>query len=278
MDYYNTLGVTRNSSPEDIKRAYRKQAMANHPDRTGGDDTKFKQVNEAYETLKDPAKKQQYDNPQAQYNSQPFGGPGGFDINDVMNQFGFGGGMGQGARQQMRNRDVNIEYRLTFEELFTGKAVNIQFRLPSGGVETLDAAIPPGVKNNDSVRFAGLGDNTSPHVPRGNLILNIKVQPHPNWTRDNDNIITTKSVSIFDLILGAVVDVSTPNGRHFSLTVPKGTKPGTVFSISGQGVPNVNTRRPGNAHIKVDAVVPKIQDQSILEKLKDIKDEINKRP
>lgn len=276
-DYYSRLGVSRNATQEDLKKAYKKASMQHHPDR-GGDAEKFKRINEAYSTLKDPAKKQQYDNPQAQYNSQPFGGPGGFDINDVMNQFGFGGGMGQGARQQMRNRDVNIEYRLTFEELFTGKAVNIQFRLPSGGVETLDAAIPPGVKNNDSVRFAGLGDNTSPHVPRGNLILNIKVQPHPNWTRDNDNIITTKSVSIFDLILGAVVDVSTPNGRHFSLTVPKGTKPGTVFSISGQGVPNVNTRRPGNAHIKVDAVVPKIQDQSILEKLKDIKDEINKRP
>jgi DnaJ-class molecular chaperone len=83
-------------------------------------------------------------------------------------------------------------------------------------------------------------------------------------------------VSIFDLMLGSSIEISTPANRHFSLTIPKGTKPGTVFSISGQGVPNVNTRRPGNAHIKIEATVPKIKDEALLQKLKEIKDEINK--
>jgi len=176
----------------------------------------------------------------------------------------------------VRNRDVNIEYKLTFEEVFTGKTVNIQYRLPSGRIEILDAAVPPGVKQNDSVRFAGMGDDSFQQVPRGNLILNIKVQPHLKWTRENDNIITTHSVSVFDLILGTAIEITTPVGRHFSLTIPKGTKPGTVFSISGQGIPNVNTRRPGNAHIKVESVIPKIQDETILQKIKEIKNEIDK--
>ena len=272
MDYYSILGVNRNASQDDIKKAYRKLAMAYHPDR-GGDHNKFAEINSAYDTLSDPAKRQQYDNPQPQfnYNANDFRGRNPFE--DIFSgAFGFGGPQ----TRQLRNRDVNIEYKLTFEELFTGKAVNIQYRLPSGRIEILDAAVPPGVKQNDSVRFAGMGDDSFPQVPRGNLILNIKVQPHRKWTRDNDNIITSHNVSVFDLILGTAIEITTPVGRHFSLTIPKGTKPGTVFSISGQGIPNVNTRRPGNAHIKVESVVPKIQDEAILQKIKEIKDEIDK--
>jgi len=272
MDYYTILGVNRNASQDDIKKAYRKLAMAHHPDR-GGDHNKFAEINSAYDTLSDPAKRQQYDNPQPQfnYNANDFRGRNPFE--DIFSgAFGFGGPQ----NRQVRNRDVNIEYKLTFEEVFTGKTVNIQYRLPSGRIEILDAAVPPGVKQNDSVRFAGMGDDSFQQVPRGNLILNIKVQPHLKWTRENDNIITTHSVSIFDLMLGTAVEISTPIGRHFSLTIPRGTKPGTVFSISGQGIPNVNTRRPGNAHIKVESVIPRIQDEAILQKIKEIKDEIDK--
>ena len=273
MDYYKRLGVPRNASQEDIKRAYRKLAMANHPDR-GGDNNKFAEINAAYDTLGDPAKRQQYDNPQPQfnYNAQDFRGRNPFEDIFGSGAFGFGGQ----PHRQMRNRDVNIEYRLTFEEVFTGKSVNIQYRLPSGRIETLDAVIPPGVKQNDSVRFANMGDDSHPQIQRGNLVLNIRVQPHPKWSRDNDNIITSHHVSVFDLMIGTAIEISTPIGKHFSLTIPKGTKPGTVFSISGQGIPNVNTRRPGNAHIKVESVVPKIQDEAILQRLKEIKDEIDK--
>ena len=278
MDYYSTLGVSKNASPEEIKKAYRKLAMKYHPDRNGGDDTKFKQINEAYDTLSNTDKRSQYDNPQPQFNNNARGfNTGSFNngaFEDLFRQYASGFG-GQQTRQP-RNRDVNIECRLTFAEVFTGKAINIQYRLPSGRVEVLDASIPPGVKQNDSVRFAGMGDDSYPQFQRGNLIVNVKIQPNPKWTRDNDNIITTHSVSVFDLMLGTAIEISTPVGRHFSLTIPKGTKPGTVFSISGQGIPNVNTRRPGNAHIKVESVIPKIQDETILQKIKEIKDEIDK--
>ena len=265
MDYYSTLGVAKNASIKELKSAYKKASMKHHPDR-GGDEAKFKEINEAYSTLKDPAKRQQYDNPQPQYNQQQQRHP----FEDMFNQFNFH----QQTRRQPRNRDVNIEYKISFEEVFTGKTFNIQYRLPSGQIETLDAAVPPGIKHNDSVRFAEKGDNSMPHLQRGSLILNIKVQPHVVWTRDNDNIITTKKVSVFDLILGTSLDITTPIGRQFSLKIPKGTKNGTVFSISGSGVPNVNTRVTGNAHIKIEAIIPIIDNEIILQKIKEIKDEI----
>jgi DnaJ-class molecular chaperone len=271
MDYYSTLGVNKGASDKDLKQAYKKLSMQHHPDRGGNEET-FKQINEAYSTLKDPRKRQEYDNPpQHQFNTgNPFnsGGMGGFE--DVFAQFGFR----HPQQRQPRNRDVNIEYKISFEEVFTGKTVNIQYRLPSGQIETLDATVPPGMKHNDSVRFAGKGDNSMSHLQRGNLILNIKVQPHVAWTRDNDNITTVKKVSVFDLILGTSLDITTPIGRHFSLKIPKGTKNGTVFSISGSGVPNVNTRVTGNAHIKIEAIIPIIDNEIILQKIKEIRDEI----
>jgi curved DNA-binding protein len=278
MDYYSTLGVNRNASPEEIKKAYRKLAMAYHPDRTGGDDTKFKQINEAYATLSDPVKRTQHDNPQPQHHQRQHQGfnsnMNAANFEDLFNQFGVN--FGNVQSRQNRNKDVKISYAINFEDLFTGKAVNIAYNLPSGRKEILDATIPPGVKHNDVVKFAGFGDDSIMHITRGNLIVSIRVKPDPNWSRDSDNITTTKQVSMFDLILGGKTSITTPTGKHYNLNIPKGTKPGTVFSISGQGIPNVNTRRPGNAHVKIEGIVPDITDESLLTRIKDIKDEIDK--
>ena len=154
MDYYSILGVSKTASSDELRSAYKKLSMQHHPDRTGGDDSKFKQINEAYSTLKDPQKRNEYDNPQPQY-AQGFG-PNGFgnpsDFQDLFSQFGVNFGNMQG--RQVRNKDVKITYTIEFADLFTGKAVNIQYDLPSGRMGNLDAAIPPGVKSGDVVRFA----------------------------------------------------------------------------------------------------------------------------
>ena len=122
MDYYNVLGVDRNASEEQLKKAYKKASMQHHPDRNGGNEEKFKQINEAYSALKDPEKRQMYDQygttdpQQAGFRSQHFNGggfAGGFDINDLMSQFGFG------ARQQMRNSDITIGCNITIAEVYS---------------------------------------------------------------------------------------------------------------------------------------------------------------
>ena len=269
MDYYSTLGVSKNASDKELKSAYKKLSMQHHPDRTGGDDSKFKEINEAYSTLKDPQKRQQYDNPQPQGFSQGFGpngfeGMGGFE--DLFSQFGFR----HPQQRQRQNQDIAINYALEFKEIFTGVAVNLQYNLPSGRIGTLDAAIPPGVQNGSTVRFAGLGDDSIVGLPKGNLILKVKVKRDPIWQRDGNNIHATRQINVLDFIVGTTLQIVTPTDRKFSLNVPAGTKPGTTFSITGHGVPDVHTKRPGNIHIKLDAKMPILNEQDI-NKIKDIR-------
>ena len=269
MDYYNILGVDRNASESDLKKAYKKLSMQHHPDRTGGSDTKFKQVNEAYSTLKDPQKRQQYDNPQPQgFGPNGFQGMGGFE--DLFSQFGFR----HPQQRQQRNQDVALNYSLEFKEVFTGVGVNIQYNLPSGRTGYLDAAIPPGVQNGSTVKFAGLGDDSISGLPNGNLILKVKVGRDPIWQRDGNNIHATRQINVLDFIVGTIIEVVTPTNRKFSLTVPAGTKPGTTFSITGHGIPDVHTKRSGNIHIKLDAKMPILNEQQ-MNQIKDIRNGIS---
>ena len=268
MDYYSILGVGKNASQDDIKKAYRKLAMKHHPDR-GGSAEKLQQVNEAYDVLKDPTKRKQYDNPQHQYRFDT-SNMGGFE--DVFAQtFGFNPNM----RRQQRNKDVQITYTIDFKDMFTGRGISVAYNLPSGRQEYLDVKIPPGIKDGDVVNFGGYGDNSIPNIPRGNLILRIRVLSNPLWSRSEDNLTNIKKLCIFDLLLGTEIVIESPAGNLLNLNVPKGTKPGTTFSIAGHGVPNVNTGRKGNLYIKIDANIPKIEDKDLLDKIEEIKNAIS---
>lgn len=267
MDYYDRLGVSKNASQDELKKAYKKASMQHHPDR-GGDEEQFKKINEAYATLKDPQKRAEYDNPQPQGFSQGFG-PGGFQgmggFEDIFSQFGF-----RQQRPQQRNQDININYSLSFKEMFTGTSVSIQYKLPSGDTEFLDAAIPPGVDHGSQVRFQNKGDNRFPNLPRGHLILRIKIQNDQVWRREGNNIIATKNINLLDFIIGTNLEIATPADKKFSLHVPANTKPGTTFSITGHGVPDFNTRRPGNVYIKLAPTMPDLTQEQML-KIKDIR-------
>lgn len=268
MDYYYILGVGRNASQDEIKRAYRKLAMANHPDRPDGNEEKFKKISEAYDILSDPMKRSQYDNPQPQYRFNTSNMEG---FEDVFAQaFGF-----RNPSRRRRNRDIQISYTIDFKDIFTGRAISLAYSLPSGRQEFLDVTIPPGIKDSDVVNFAGYGDNSFPNIPRGNLILKIRVLANSSWKRSDDNLTTSKKLSVFDLLLGTDLIIETPTGKLLNLNIPKGTKPGTTFSIAGHGVPNVNTSRQGNLYIKLEVEIPKIDDEQLLRKIEEIKNAIS---
>ena len=262
MDYYSILGVPRNASDQDIRKAYKKASMRHHPDR-GGDEEQFKRVNEAYSTLKDPQKKAMYDqygtadpNQQRAYQqrqSNPFG-PGFEDIFASM----FGGQYHRRAQpQQYRNPDVKIRVDLELEDVLAGKSFIATYKLRNGREQNVDINIPAGVNNGDSIRYPGLGDDSIPHVPRGDLFVIAKVRDRAGWLRNNNNLKTTIHVNCLEMIIGTTVIVNTLDKKNLELKIPPGTKNGTTFSVQGYGIPDLNTKAPGQLLITIEAQIPK---------------------
>jgi len=270
MDPYSTLGVGRTASDSEIKSAYRRLAMKHHPDK-GGDSQKFAQINEAYEVLKDPQRRAEYDNPQPQFNGFNNVPPGFEDI--------FANAFGAGFRQQqyqrpVRNKNITIGHTLTLEEVYTGKTVFANYSLSNGRIEKLEMNIPPGVDHNSTVVFRGYGDDVIPNVPRGDLILKVRVRKHPIWVKDGLNIMKNQKVDAIDCILGTEVQIDMPNQKSVVLKIPAGTKTGTTFSIGGYGIPNRNTGKTGNVYVSIEADIPKLKSNKLIKELRAFKDKM----
>jgi DnaJ-class molecular chaperone len=267
MDYYSILGVPKNADEKAIRKAYKKQSMQHHPDR-GGNEEQFKKINEAYQTLKDPQKRAAYDNPQPQfrYNSTDF-----HQGNPFENMFGFGG---QRSRQR-RNRDVTIAVRITLKDALYGKQLVTRYQLQSGRIKDAEIDIPAGIDNGVGIRFEGLGDDTIPNLPNGDLIVRVRIDNEKNWRRDGNNLHTTIVVSIFDCLLGNKVQIKTLENRTLELNIPKGTQPTATFSIPGHGIPDMRTGVKGNMFVKLNTIVPKIEDPSILMDIERVKNALN---
>jgi len=268
MNYYSVLGVPKNATEKDIKSAYRKLAKEHHPDRTGGDDTKFKQINEAYDTLKDPDKRMLYDNPQPQYNQRTYNTQ---NMNDIFSSF-----FGNVNQQRMRrNANIGLSVRVSLEDVMTGKDVIGRYTLNSGKEEVATIRIPPGIESGTTIRFQGLGDDSIRNVQRGELHVKILVENHRRFVRDRLHLRTKCSINVLELILGTEVIVEKLGGGPLSIKIPPGTNPGTVLSIAGHGLPEMNTGRTGNLYLEIKGVTPKITDYEILQKVRNLNDEID---
>ena len=276
MDYYSTLGVGRNASADEIKRAYRKKAMEHHPDRTGGDDSKFKEINEAYQTLSDPQKKQMYDQfgttdpRQRQYRTGDFefnfgGSPFG-DMDDIFSQF-FGG------RPQRGNRPISVAVDVTLEDVLSGKTFGMEIALPTGRTKVVTIDIPAGIEHGQTVRFAGMGEQNNPNMRPGDLHVQVRVRNHPTFQRYGDNILCEKKISVLDLMIGTKATIQTLDGKNLEINIPLGTQPDTILSCKSEGLPNIRTKRRGNLQIKIKGIIPKLTTEQII-KVADIKNGI----
>jgi len=262
-DYYNILGVDRNASPDDIKRAYRKLASQNHPDK-GGDTKKFQDIQAAYETLSDPDKRAQYDNPQPQFN-----GPGGFHFHtgggmppgfeDIFAQ-AFGGHNpfgGFGQRPPQRNRTLNIQTQISLEEAFHGKELLANLTLPSGRNQTVEIRVPAGIQDGTTLRLTGMGDDSYINLPRGDIHLVVTVLPHNVFQRQDDDLIRNLDITCIDAMLGKTVDVNTIDNKTLEININPGTQPGQILAIQGYGMPNMHDARfKGRMLINVNIKIP----------------------
>ena len=258
MDYYNTLGISKSASEADIKAAYRKMAMKHHPDR-GGDEKKFKEVTEAYETLSDPQKKQMFDmgvDPNAQHTSYRQGSPFEFHFNtgnfeDVFSNFGFGG------RPVRKNKTLNVNIEVTLEDILKGKVIDAEIGIPNGNKRLVNIEVPPGIENGQQIRYRGMGEHTLKDVPPGDLIVNILIKPHSVFQRQGDMLMIKKFISPWDAILGSEITIETIDKKTLTIGIPAGTQPDTVLSCRGEGLPNMRTKVRGNLLIKVQIEIPK---------------------
>ena len=258
MDYYNTLGISKSASEADIKAAYRKMAMKHHPDR-GGDEKKFKEVTEAYETLSDPQKKQMFDmgvDPNAQHTSYRQGSPFEFHFNtgnfeDVFSNFGFGG------RPVRKNKTLNVNIEVTLEDILKGRVIDAEIGIPSGSKRLVNIEVPPGIENGQQIRYRGMGEHTLKDAPPGDLIVNVFVKEHPIFQRQGDMLMIKKFISPWDAMLGSDITIETIDKKTLTIGIPAGTQPDTVLSCRGEGLPNMRTKVRGNLLIKVQIEIPK---------------------
>ncbi len=278
-DYYEVLGLSKGASADEIKRAFRKQAVKLHPDKETGDEAKFKELNEAYEVLSNEQKRQAYDQfghaagaDQAgggAAGGNPFGGAGGGNPFGDGVQFDFsgfgGGGMGdifdmffRGAQNQ--RRDVEIAITLDFMEAARGTTKELSLRVAdhkSGGrkQEDVKIKIPAGIDDGQSIKMAGKGE-VNAQGERGDLYVHVRVRPHKTLQRDGANIVTKSTLDIADAALGAEINVETLDGE-LTVKTPAGANPGKIVKISGKGLPILGTDRHGDHLIILNVEVPK---------------------
>ena len=280
-DYYKTLGINQDASNDDVKRAFKKIAKEQHPDR-GGNEAIFKEANEAYDTLKDTGKRQEYD-AMRRFGSNMGGRgknfkftTGGFDEffgGDFFEEFMSGVGTPRRSRFRQRvrqNRDVRLSLSLSIKEIMRHSERTLSFRLPSGRDEIVQVKIPAGVQNGVTFRYSGMGDDADNNVPRGNLLIKVNVLDSDGFTRKGSDLHTDKTINAFQAMRGVDIVIKDLEDRIVKVKVPAGTQPGSVLSLQNKGMPvHESLKIRGNMYVKIHVTIPKLN-QTQLNKIKDL--------
>jgi curved DNA-binding protein len=282
-DYYEALGVPRDASTDDIRRAYRTLARQYHPDvnKEPGAEDRFKEVSEAYDVLRDPEKRERYDRLGSNWHAgddvsgagEEFwgrgGGSGGFD--DVRVAFGDGaeglgdfsdlfeglfggrsaGGFGRRGFGPRRGADLEVELELSLEEAAEGG--HRWVRLSDG--RSYDVSIPPGVRDGQRIRLAGEGVPGGSGGPVGDILIRIRLRQHPRFRLEGDDLYTQLPVSPWEAALGATVELRTLDGTA-QVKVPSGSSCGRRLRLRGEGMPR-QRGGAGDLYAEVRIVVPK---------------------
>lgn len=259
-DHYTTLGVGKTATQDEIKTAYRKLASKHHPDR-GGDTAVFQKIQAAYDVLSNAEKRAAYDNPQSQEFNFNGGMPPGFeDIFQAFNMNGFGDIFGHRRyHQPQRNRTLNLQTTITLAEAFTGKELVATIKLPSGKEQVVSVKIPAGVTDGTTLRLQGMGDDTFPNLPRGDVHLTVTVIPDSKFERQGDDLITEVDIDAFDAILGTDVNIETIDGKTLTVTIKPGTQPGSMLGAQGYGMPNMHDNKfKGRLLLKIKVTIPSL--------------------
>lgn len=290
-DYYEILGVQRDASESDIKQAYRKLAKKYHPDvsHEANNEERFKEVAEAYTTLKDPEKRAQYDRLGRRAPGESFTPPPEWqqhfsssasafddvDLADILAAFGsmrgqrgFGGAGSRGFRQPARSagQDYEIVAPVTLEQIVNGGEIDVEARLPDTDAHglthrvsrTFRIQVPRGAANGQRLRLRGKGGPGQAGGRHGDLYVVLDVRPHPLYRIDGNDLLFDLPLAPWEAVLGATVEIPTPAGA-VSLAVKPGAFSRQRLRLTGRGLPTARGK-PGDLYVIIEVVVPSAPD------------------
>ena len=271
---YETLGVPKGASDEEIKRAYRKLAAKHHPDKAGGNTAKFQEIQSAYETLSDPQKRQQHDNP------NPFGQgfhgshPGGFEFHfggggpqDIFEQFfnqGFGGpNPFQRQHQARKNKDLRVHLSVSIASTLEAQRKTISVQTTKGNRFNVDIDIPRGINNGTTIKYSQLGDDLFDSLTRGDLYVIINVQNDNRYEIQGINIISNLEIDSIDAILGCDKIVQGIDGKEYNIKIPQACQYSAKFGLQGQGLYQMNSNVRGDLIVNVIIKTPTLTEDQL---------------
>lgn len=291
-DPYDILGVNKDASADDIRKAYRKQAKECHPDLHPGDakaEARFKDISTAHDLLSDPEKRKRFDNgeidaegherPEQQYyrtyadggDGAKYARYGAGDFEDMSDIFAdlFGGRAGHGpgrGGEGLKMRGGDISY--TLDVSFVDAAKGTKRRATMADGKTLDISIPEGVRDRQTLRLKGKGMPGIGGGPPGDAYIEVHIQPHAFFTRKDSNIHMTLPVSLTEAVLGGKVKVPTVGGT-VEMTVPKNSNTGDTLRLKGRGVLDSKSKQKGDQYVRLEVVLPDEPDAELEAFLKD---------
>lgn len=307
-DYYKILGVSKGAGKDEIRTSFRKLARQYHPDVTGNDpkaEEKFKEINEAYEVLSDPDKRQKYDTLGANWKQgggfrpppgwQGRGAHGGqpdFDFNfggtgfsDFFEQF-FGGGRGgqspfggrPGAARQARGADVQADILVTLEEVANGsvRSISVQNRNGMGDVQTFKVKVPKGVSDGQKLRLAGKGEMGHGGSQAGDLFLRVRFAKHPDFRVEQGNLHFEAAVAPWDAVLGTEIRIPLIGGA-VQIRIPAGSQNGQKLRLKSKGLP-IGSDRVGDLFVQLKVELPTSLNEREKELWQQLRSESSFRP
>lgn len=264
MNYYNVLDISESATHDDIKKAYRKLAIQYHPDKTGGEDSKFKEIAQAYEILGNEQNRQAYDRKRR----DPFSDPNFFNninnsndnLADMFNQM-------FGNAKNSKGPDVRVQLMLTFEESYFGCSKILDL-----GAGEFTVKIPRGVTTNSTLKVNGQGQNNpyNQNAVRGDVIINIHIQHNNKYVVNGIDIWIDVDLKWWDIQLGCEVLIDHPDGK-LNIKIQEGTKPNKILRVKDKGMHSGNGMI-GSLMCKINAIYPELSKEQyeLIKKIKDV--------